>query len=176
MLKNTKIFENLMNSLSQHLASNHSFQNNDITVLKQDMYENEEEAHLLEAAKLPLLQMNSNDSIFNPDCCEDCSLRHNLLNNFINTSAIEFNEFVSSINDLGFKDQIDLLKRANEDEVIDEDEQYDEFDQELFKSDFKLKQAEDKFSRLKLNSPFKPKKIIPIISQICQIRLSILPN
>ncbi len=127
-----------------------------------------EEAHLLENAKLPVLPINSEESIYNPGCCEDCSLRHNILNNFINTSAIEFNEFVSSINDLGIRDQIELLKLADDyNEVFVEseksireesDEHYDEFDISGNLSSYKLKQVEEKFSRLKLASPFKSKK------------------
>lgn len=130
--------------------------------------EDEEEAHLVENAKLPIIPLDSNDSVYNPSCCEDCEIRHSILNNFINTSAIEFSEFVSSINDRDTRDQFDF--KPSEDENLmedeepevdvanadDDDEQYDEFDPDP--DMFRLKLAEDKFSRLKLNSPFKPKK------------------
>ena len=84
----------------------------------------EEELKLIEKAKLPLSSLEARGEpgkilvdtdeqiqqliqdillasvVELEDCCNDCILKYNDLNNLINTNAIEFSEFVSSPADL----------------------------------------------------------------------------
>lgn len=137
----------------------------------------DEEVRLLETAKLPIIEDNKFSleteeqkqliqDIFIAsvveleECCEDCLHKYNALNSFINKNAIEFNEFVSSLNCL------EEGEKMNSESVIDPYE----FDKHLrrldgvsrreetedFEEMLKMKESQERFASLKLKfSPIK---------------------